>query len=110
MLTEDTTTRKKLEKLHGCLNYVSCVEPFGKPFLSHLTTAFAGSNIDDSIPSSPLLKLCLRIWTYILKHNKGISYDFMLDRLRRTEYNIFVDASSTWGIGGCCGARFFNMS
>ena len=36
--------------------------------------------------------------------------DFLLDRLPRKEYDIFVDASTSWGIGGCCGRFYFKMS
>ena len=42
-----------------------------------------------------------------MKKNKGISIDFVLNRLPRAKQNIFVDASSSWGIGGCCGENFF---
>ena len=35
--------------------------------------------------------------------------DYILDRLPRAEYDIFVDASTKWGIGGCCGGYFFKI-
>ena len=36
--------------------------------------------------------------------------DFLLDRLPRKQYDIFVDASTSWWIGGCCGKFYFKMS
>ena len=42
-----------------------------------------------------------------MKRNKGISFDFVLNRLPQAHSNIFVDASSSWGIGGCCGKHYF---
>ena len=32
---------------------------------------------------------------------------FILNDLARAEYNIFVDATTSWGIGGCCGPNYF---
>ena len=42
--------------------------------------------------------------------NTGVSYDFILGNLPRTDFDIFVDASTEWGIGGCCGNQFFKYS
>ena len=33
--------------------------------------------------------------------------DFVLNRLPEATSNIWVDASTTWGIGGCCGPLYF---
>ena len=33
--------------------------------------------------------------------------DFVLNRIPRTDFDIFVDASTSWGAGGCCGRYFF---
>ena len=38
-----------------------------------------------------------------------MSIDFILNRLPRSQSNIFVDASSSWGIGGCCGTDYFML-
>ena len=37
MIMGYSTTRRLLEKLHGNLNYVADIEPFGRPILAHLT-------------------------------------------------------------------------
>ena len=49
----------------------------------------------------------LRIWKQLLICNRGISYDFILGRLPRAKDDIFFDASTTWGIGGCSGTLYF---
>ena len=41
--------------------------------------------------------------------NKGCSFDFVLDRLPCAQYDIFVDAADSWGIGGCCGKYYFRI-
>ena len=89
------TTKKELERLHGCLNYVADVEPFGRPFLALLTSAIVDARDHDRITLSPLARKGLQIWDLILKKNKGISMDFLLDRLPAAQSNIFVDASSS---------------
>ena len=45
-LATSSTTRNAVEKLHGCLNYVAEVEPFGRPFLADLMTAISDSEDD----------------------------------------------------------------
>ena len=95
MILEDTTTRKKLEQLHGCLNYVADIEPLGRPFLAHLTTAMTGTTPADEIRLPPEAKMGLKVWYRILWQNKGIDFDFVLNRLPRSEYDIFVDASTS---------------
>ena len=95
MLSTDVTTRIEVEKIHGCLNYVAEVEPFGRPCLAHLTIAMTGKDENDQIALSPLIRQSLKIWEWILKRNKGISMDFILKRIPQAHSNIFVDASTT---------------
>ena len=95
MLNGEFTTRKELEKIHGCLNYVADVEPFGRPFLAHLTMAMAGRDDIEKITISPLLRQSLQIWELILERNKGISMDFILKRSPQAHSNIFADACTT---------------
>ena len=61
MIFEPTTTRKKLEKLHGCLNYVADIEPFGRPFLSHLTNAMNGVKPNEEVILSTEAKMGLKV-------------------------------------------------
>ena len=43
----------------------------------------------------------------MLLTNRGLSFDFVLGRLPRAPYDIFIDASTDWGIGGCCDNEYF---
>ena len=56
------------------------------------------------------MKMNLRLWKIILTWNRGSGFDFVLNRLPRSENDIFVDASKEWGIGGCCGTDYFKYS
>ena len=107
LLAIEVTTRKELEKMHGCLNYVAGVEPFGRPFLAHLTMAMSDTKEKTPIRLSPVARWGLRIWDLILRKNKGLGMDFLLNRIPRHTDDIFVDASTSWGIGGCCGRFYF---
>ena len=95
MILDGTTKRKKLKQLHGCLNYVADIEPFGRPFLAHLTNAMSRAEPTEEIMLSPPAKMGLKVWYRILMQNKGIHFDFVLNRLPRSEYDIFVDASTS---------------
>ena len=66
LLATDTTTKKRLEKIHCCLNYVAGVEPFGRPFLANLTSEFVGMKEDVAIKLSPVTRIGLEIWDQIL--------------------------------------------
>ena len=107
MLIIDTTTRNELERIHGFLNYMAYVKPFGRPLLRHLTDAMAGMKEGEPITLSPLARLSLKIWDLILEKNKCISMDCVLKRLPRAQSDIFVDASGSWGVGGFYGRFFF---
>ena len=106
-LVMDKIHRKDVQRLHGALNYVADVEPFGRPFLTQLTTAISGANEGNMEHVSVLAKLGLRIWDSILRRSKGSSFDFVLDRLPQSRTNIFLHASSIWGIGGWMGENYF---
>ena len=41
LLKQKLVTRKDLEQIHGNLNYVAAIEPFGRPFLAPLTAAYS---------------------------------------------------------------------
>ena len=82
---------------------------FGRPFLAALSNVVAGRNLKSKVRITPLVKMGLRIWKQLLLANEGLSYDFVLGRLPRATYDIFFDASTTWGIGGCCGELYFKI-
>ena len=107
MLRKDRTTVTDIQKLHGYLNYVACVFPFGRPFLAPLTTAICGLKRSEPVRITRAMTACLGIWDAILAANEGLSFNFILGRLPRCPDEIFVDASTEWGIGGYCGDDYF---
>ena len=110
LLDSDTVLVRTLVSLHGNLNFASNVAPFGTPFLAVLTNLVAGRGMEEVVSVNELTRMSLRIWKKLLESNQGISYDFILSRLPVAKYNIFVDAASTWGIGGCYGSWYFKYS
>ena len=111
MLSGKKTSCESIESLHGCLRYVASVEPYGIPFLTQLIALLNGRRLRDrkqrNIRVPWKIKRMLGLQHHILAVNKGVSLDYILDRLPRSEYDIFSDASTTWGIGGCCGRFYF---
>ena len=45
------------------------------------------------------IRLCLKFWRSILTVNRGVTFAFLTDALPRCKNDVFVDASSSWGIG-----------
>ena len=74
-------TAKKLEKLVGYLTYAAWVAPFGRPFLSVLSSKITPSARKQPMLVSPAMKNALVIWRMILTKNQGLSFDFILGRL-----------------------------
>ena len=109
MLNSSTVTVRDLESLHGNLNYAAAVAPFARPFLVPLTEMISKHRRDGLAPTTAAIKSSLRIWKKILAANKGLSFNFILDKLPRSN-DIFTDASSDWGIGGCHGPYYYLYS
>ena len=61
MLATRLTTRNAVEKLHGCLNYVAEVEPFGRPFLADLMTVISGTSDGEPVRLSAVARMGLQI-------------------------------------------------
>ena len=107
VLTGSYVSVKDVLKLHGYLNYAAGVAPFGKPFLAALTMATGGRDLREIVPVSSSMRSGLEIWDRILIANEGVSFDFILGQLPRCHSDVFVDASTEWGIGGHCGIYYF---
>ena len=61
VLAVDVISIKSLEKFNGCLNYVAEVEPFGRPFLAHLTTAISAAGDKRVTKLTELARIGLKI-------------------------------------------------
>ena len=95
--------------MHGNLNYASGVSPFGRPFLGPLMSLATRHGRKEVVSIPPVVKMCLRVWLKLLVANRGISFAFIL-KLPPSAEDVFVDASTEWGIGGCCGTAYFAYS
>ena len=55
------------------------------------------------------LDTALRIWVTILEQNVGVSFSWILNELPLSADEWFVDASTSWGIGGCAGTHYYSL-
>ena len=110
MLKKEEVSVTDILQIHGNLNYVAEVAPFGRPFLAAFTGAILGRTGQDVVVVSEAMKSALRIWESILNANTGVTFNFVLGKLQRCPDDIFVDASTEWGIGGVCGYQYFRFS
>ena len=109
VLDRGRATSKELVKLVGYLVWANYTEPFGRPFISAISGKITRSTPKESVTIQGYIKWALCIWLAIIERNRGISYDYVLNRLCRTKNNWFVDASTSWGIGGCAGCFYFSV-
>ena len=110
MLGSPVTSTKLLEQVTGNLGYAAWVEPFCRPLLSSLYAAIARFEPPTQIRITPFMRNALRIWHLVLQRNRGLPFSFLLNKLPAVSTPIFVDASTSWGIGGVHGSDFFSMS
>ena len=83
MLSTKYTTSKELERLVGNLVWASYVEPWGRPFLSALSSKIPRQKPYALIPIIGYTKTSLAIWQSLLKFNRGITYNHILGKLER---------------------------
>ena len=81
ILLTNQTTSKELEQLVGNLVWASYVEPWGRPFLSALSSKITRHKPYAHIPVTGYLKTSLIIWQALLKSNRGLTYDYILGKL-----------------------------
>ena len=95
ILTGTNIVSKDIEKLLGYLGFASWIEPFGRPFLSAIDSMINRRDPGRRIRLGTWATIALQIWEIILRLNRGLSYDFILNRLPAVENAIFVDASTS---------------
>ena len=83
ILITGSTQSKALEKIVGYLVYASYVEPFGRPFISAISSKIDRKNPSKIVEIQEYVKMAMEIWVGILKRNSGISYSFILAQLER---------------------------
>ena len=55
------------------------------------------------------VKAALLVWHKVLQRNRGLTLDYILNRNPAVSTPIFVDAFSSWGIGGGHGYDYFSV-
>ena len=98
-----------MEKVVGNLTYAAWVSPFGRPFLSVLSSKINPLMRNTAILVTAAMRNALSIWKMILTKNKGLSFDFILGRIPRELNEWFIDASTSYGCGGVAGNRYFKI-
>ena len=81
ILLKNQTTSKELERLVGNLVWASYVEPWGRPFLSALSSKIKRQKPWARIAITGYVKTSLIIWQALLKSNRGLTYDYILGKL-----------------------------
>lgn len=90
---------RDVEKIHGSLCYISFVYPLGRshlPLLSNFTTTFKGNEYVRRYPP-PSVLTDLHWWATTLSEI-GVVHN-LIPRGPTVDLGIFVDASTSWGIG-----------
>ena len=100
---------KELQKIVGYLVYAAWVMPFGRPFISHISHFINVEDIYKKVRLSALALAACDIWLSLLKENRGLAFDFILEKLPCQGDEWFVDAAEH-GYGGVCGTSFFKIS
>ena len=106
---EQPVTADQLETLAGNLGFAAWVEPFCRPLL---TWIYAEINRERPRPLghlSPHARVALRVWHRVIRRNRGLSFDYIMSRFPAVRSPIFVDASTSWGIGGFHGVEYFSV-
>ena len=85
ILHHGKATSKELERLVGYLVWASYTEPFGRPFISAISGKITRSNPKENVDIHGYIKWALCIWLAIIDRNRGISCDYVLNRLSRSE-------------------------
>ena len=110
LMVNASTTSKELERLVGNLGYAAWVEPYGRPLLTFIAHHISIASPSRLVSLSPLLMIALTIWKAILLLNRGLPYDYILNRLPQVRTPIFVDAASSVGLGGVHGNEYFQFT
>ena len=82
----------------GYLVYAAWVEPYGWPFISTLSSAMVRHDPSRVIARSEYMSMAINIWILILEANRGVSFQYILNKMPRAKNECFVDASTSWGL------------
>ena len=106
-LSSPSISIKNLERLLGNLTYAAQVAPFGRPFLSVLSSKINPTKRKQMIRVTNEMKNAFVIQRMILTKNSGLTFRFILGNLPHAKNEQFIDASTNFGCGGVAGYRYF---
>ena len=109
VLSAPVTTSKRLEQLAGNLCFAAWVEPFCRPLLAPVFSIIVPDKPTTRIVIPPFTLTALRIWQRVLQRNRGLSFTHIRNKSPAVLTPIFVDASTSWGIGGVHGLEYFSF-
>ena len=84
--------------------------PFGRSFISHISFFLDRDNPQKHITLDKIGDIACKVWSFLLKRNSGLPFDFVLGKLPKQKNEWFADASLAYGYGGVCGNHFFKIS
>ena len=103
-------TSDQLEQLAGNLGFAAWVEPFCRPLLAGIFGVIDRNQLKNVVELPPYTIAALRVWRKVISRNRGLPFNYILNRFPAVRIPIFVDASTTWGIGGFHGYEYFLIS
>ena len=109
ILEASSASSKDFEKLVGNLVWASYVEPWGRPFLAAISCLITRAEPSTRHRLCRYTRMALIIWLHILRTSAGVSFQWILSALPKAQDAWFVDASTSWGIGGCAGRTYFTL-
>ena len=105
-----STISKFLVQVVGNLGDAAWIEPFGRPLLTFIAHHIVPDRPHSLIDISHLMRIGFLIWKLILSRNRGLPYKYITNLLPRVQTPIFVDASTSVGIGGVHGYDYFLLA
>ena len=87
VLKRGRATSKELEKMVGYLVWASYTEPFGRPFISAISSKISRQNPKAVVFIQGYIKWALWIWLSIIQRNAGISFKYVLNNLPISQNN-----------------------
>ena len=109
VISSRRATSKQLEQLVGNLGYAAWVEPFCRPLLSCVSSLIVEDKPTAHIAVPPFTLTALRVWHLVLQRNRGLSFLYIMNKYPAVSLPIFVDASTSWGLGGVHGYEYFSF-
>ena len=104
-----SVTSVEVEQLAGNLGYAAWVEPFCRPLLAGVYALINREQPNTPVVLTQYARAAAMVWRKVVQCNRGLPFDYVMNKYPAVKTPIFVDASSSWGIGGVHGYEFFSF-